>query len=83
MGRLIEPREKRGDDVAKLGEHLLRAALHFLERVREHAEQQGLERLAGAEEADVRGRRGRQQTAECVERFRANHRFVDAFGVFR
>ena len=51
--------------------------------MREHPQQQRLERLAGAEEADVGRRRRRQQAAQRVERFRANHRFVDAVGIRR
>ena len=69
--------------MAQLGQHLLRAAADFFERMREHAEEQRFERLAGAEQADVGGGRRRQQAAQRVERLRANHRHANAVGIAR
>ena len=56
-------RHSLADPEAELGEHLLCAAADFLERVREHAEEQRFECLAGAEQTDVGGGRRRQQPA--------------------
>ena len=64
-------------------EHLLRAVADLVERVREHAQQQRFERLAGAEQADVGRRRRRQQAAQRVERLGADHRSVDGVGILR
>src|SRR5439155_14174393 len=51
--------------------------------MREHAEQERFICLARAEESDVRLRRGWQQSAKRVQGFCANHRSVNALGIFR
>ena len=81
--RLIHPCEERGNHLPQLGEHQLGVAAHFLQRMREHAQQQRFERLARSEQADVGSRRSRQQAAKRVERLGANHRPIDGVGVFR
>ncbi len=64
-------------------EHQLGVRAHFLERMREHPQQQRFECLAGTEQADVRRRRRRQQSAQRVERLGANHRPIHAVGIVR
>jgi hypothetical protein len=58
-----------------------RSGPDLLERVREHPQEQRFERLARPEQADVRGRGRRQQTAKRVERLRADDRPVHGVGV--
>jgi hypothetical protein len=71
--RLIDARQERRDHLTQLHEHRLRMRSDLVERVREHPQQERLERLAGAEQADVGAGRRRQQTAQRVERLGANH----------
>ena len=78
---LIQPRQERRDHVAQFCEHLARAAAHFVERMREHPQQQRFERLTRPEQADVRSRRGGQQPSQRVERLCANDRAIDGVGV--
>ena len=73
--RLIDAREKRGDDLAQLRQHRVGGmARTSSERMRAHAQQQRFVRLARAVEPDVRLRRRRQQPAQRVERLGANGR---------
>ena len=81
--RLIDARHERGNDLTQFDEDVPRARAHFLERMREHAEQQRFERLAGSEQSDVRGRRSGQQPAKRVQRFCADDRLVHAVRVLR
>ena len=58
--RLIDAREKCRDDLAKLGEDLPGDRTNFDQGMRSHAQKQCLVRLAGAVDADVRLRCGRE-----------------------
>ena len=79
--RLIETRQERRNDLAQLDQHFVGAGTHLEQRMGAHAQQQRLERLAAAEQSDVRLRRGRQETAKGVERLRPDGGAVHAFGV--
>ena len=55
----------------------------FLQRMREHPQQQRFVRLTGAEQTHVGLRGRRQQAAQRIERLGADDRSVDPFRVFR
>ena len=81
--RLVDAREERGDHLPQLDEHLAGARTDLGERARAHPQEQRLEGLAGAVDADVRLRRRRQHAAQRVERLGADGRPVDAVRISR
>ena len=62
-------------------EHQLGVGARFGQRVGAHAQQQRLERLAGAVDADVRERRRGQHAAHRVARLGLDRLLVDEVGV--
>ena len=77
-GGLIDSGEERGNDLAQLGQHEVRMRAHLFDRVGEHSQEERFERLTSAEEADIRRGRRRQESTKRVERFRADHRSINA-----
>ena len=63
----VDPLQERRDDLAQLGEHEVGVGLGLGQRVGSHPQQQRLVGLAGAVDADVGQRGGREDAAEGVE----------------
>ena len=70
--RLIDSHQERRDHLAQFRQHLAGARADLRQRVRAHAQQQRLERLSRAVDAEVRLRGRGQQAAQRVERLGAN-----------
>ena len=81
--RPVHASDERRDDLAQLLEHHRRVRLCLGQRVRPHTEQQRLERLAAAVDADVRQRRGGQDAAGGVARLWPDALLVGEIGVGR
>ncbi len=79
----VDALEERRDHLAQLAQHEVGVGAGLGQRMGPHAQQQLLVALAGAVDADVRERRGRQDAAERVERLGPDGLAVDEVGVAR
>ena len=79
----VDPSDERRDDLAQLFQHHRGVLDGFGQRVGPHAEQQRLERLAAAVDADVRQRRRGQDAPRGVARLGADALLVREVGVGR
>ena len=79
--RLVDARQERRDHFSKLRQHLIGVILRFAQRVGAHAKQQRFVGLTRAEQTKIRLNGGRQQSAQRVERFRADRRAIDAVAI--
>ena len=79
----VDPGDERRDDLAQLFQHHRGVLDRFGQRVGPHAEQQRLERLAAAVDADVRQRCRGQDPARRVARLGADALLVREVGVGR
>ena len=77
----VDPLEERGDDLAQLLQHHVGVDPGLGQRVGPHPHQQHLVGLAGAVDADVGQRPGRQQPAQGVEALGPDGLAVDEVGV--
>ena len=79
----VDPGEEGGNQLPQLGQHPVRARARLGQRMGPHAQQQGLERLARGEDADVRPGGGGQEPPQRVEGLGPDDRAIHALRVAR